>query len=114
LGFGRVALDTHFDQCEQRLAVPRSGQRANHDLADAWCSVNAVNSSFNVFLLTQGNWPRQPGYSCFLAVADTSAMPQPFSFVLNGEGPGSGPFGFTGTNYLSNGNVQLNRMPVPG
>ena len=81
---------------------------------DDWYSINAVNSSFNVFLQTPGYWPWQPGYSYFLAVTNTSASPQPFSFRLNGEGPGSGVFKFTSFNYQANGNVQLNMTLVPG
>ena len=82
--------------------------------ADDWYSMNAVNSSFNVFLQTPGYWPWQPGYAYFLAVTNTSASPQPFSFYLNGEGPGSGPFGFTSVSRLPNGTVQLNLQLVSG
>jgi hypothetical protein len=76
--------------------------------------MNAVNSTFNVFLQTPGYWPWQPGYSYFLAVTNTSATPQPFSFRLNGEGPGAGIFKITSVSYQSNGNVQLNMSLIPG
>jgi hypothetical protein len=82
--------------------------------ADNWYSVNAANSSLDIFLQTPGYWPWQPGYSYFLAVTNTSASPQPFSFYLNGEGLGSGPFGFSSVSRLGNGTIQLTMQVVPG
>jgi len=82
--------------------------------ADHWYSVNTVNSVLNVYLRTPGNWPWQPGYSYFLAVTNASASPQSFTFVLNGEGPGSGPFGFASITLLSYGPIQLSMQVVPG
>jgi hypothetical protein len=82
--------------------------------ADDWYSVNTVNSSLNEFLLTPGYWPWQPGYSYFLAVTNTSTLPQSFVFYLNGEGPGSGVFKFTSITNLPSGWIQLNMTLVPG
>ena len=82
--------------------------------SDDWYSRNAVNSSLNVLLGTPNSWPWQPGYSYFLAVTNTSGSSQPFSFRLNGEGPGSGPFGFNGVTRQSNGNIQLTMQVVSG
>jgi hypothetical protein len=82
--------------------------------ADDWYSINSVNSSLDEYLQTPGNWPWQPGYSYFLAATNTSATPQPFIFVLNGEGPGSGPFGFANVSRVAGGNIQLTMILVPG
>jgi hypothetical protein len=82
--------------------------------ADDWYSINSVNSFLNEYLQTPGNWPWQPGYSYFLAATNTSAIPQPFIFVLNGEGPGSGPFGFANVSRVAGGNIQLTMTLVPG
>jgi hypothetical protein len=82
--------------------------------ADDWYSVNAVNSTLDEYLQTPGSWPWQPGYSYFLAVTNTSALPQPFVFVLNGEGPGSGPFGFSNVSRVAGGSIQLTMILVPG
>ena len=82
--------------------------------ADDWYSINTANSTLNVFLQTPGYWPWQPGYSYFLIATNTSASPQPFTFVLNGEGPLSGPFGFNSVTELGNGTIQLNMQVVAG
>jgi len=82
--------------------------------ADDWYSVNAVNSTLDEYLQNSGSWPWQPGYSYFLAVTNASALPQPFIFVLNGEGPGSGPFGFSNVSHVAGGNIQLTMILVPG
>jgi hypothetical protein len=74
---------------------------------DDWYSINAVNSSLNVSLQTP-YWPWQPGYSYFLAVSNSTGSSQPFSFYMNGEGPGAAPYGFTSISHLGNGNTQLN------
>jgi hypothetical protein len=82
--------------------------------ADDWYSVNNPNAALNVYLQTPYTWPWQPGYSYYLAVTNTSASFQPFSFTMAGEGPGSPPTEFVQTTYLPNGNVQLQIQVNPG
>ncbi|MFO1476310.1 MAG: hypothetical protein U1F98_06630 [Verrucomicrobiota bacterium] len=81
--------------------------------SDHWYAQYA-NNSLNLFLQTPGFWPWQPGYSYYLVATNTSGAVQPFTLVLNGEGPGSGPFGFTNSVYLGGGSVQLGIYLVPG
>jgi hypothetical protein len=33
--------------------------------------------------------------------------------IINGEGPGSGPFGITGVHHRTNGNTELDEQVVP-
>ncbi|MDE3100563.1 MAG: hypothetical protein KGJ88_13925, partial [Verrucomicrobiota bacterium] len=74
--------------------------------ADDWFAINSANPTLNQYLRTPNSWPWQPGYSYFLAVTNASASPQPFSFVLNGQGPSVSSF--SGVTVLGNGDVQLN------
>ncbi len=82
--------------------------------ADDWYAVNYGDTVLNEYLQTPGYWPWQAGYSYFLAVTNSSASPQSFIFVMNGEGPGSGPFGFSGVAHQPNGNILLTMSLVPG
>ncbi|HEV2318840.1 MAG TPA: hypothetical protein VGV18_03770, partial [Verrucomicrobiae bacterium] len=80
---------------------------------DNWNSGGSANSSFSQYLQTPFSWPWQAGYSYFLAVTNTTSTAQPFTFVLNGEGPASGPFGFVGVHHLANGYTELDEQVVP-
>jgi hypothetical protein len=80
---------------------------------DDWYSSGYANPSLTEYLQTPFTWPWQPGYSYFLAVTNTTGASQPFSIGLNGEGPGSGPFGFLGVQHLGNGYTELDEQVVP-
>jgi uncharacterized repeat protein (TIGR02543 family) len=47
--------------------------------------IGQLNTSFNIYLRTPGTWPWQPNYMYFLAVTNTSGVPQPFSFRMDGR-----------------------------
>jgi hypothetical protein len=81
---------------------------------DNWVSGGSANPSLSEYLRTPFNWPWQPGYSYFLAVTNTTGANQAFSIGLNGEGPASGPFGFTAVHHLANGYTELDEIVVPG
>jgi hypothetical protein len=81
--------------------------------ADNWYSSGIANPSLTEFLQTPYTWPWQPGYSYFLAVTNTTATSQQVTVIINGEGPGSGPFGITGVHHRTNGNTELDEQVVP-
>jgi hypothetical protein len=80
---------------------------------DNWYSSGIANPSLTEFLQTPYTWPWQPGYSYFLAVSNTTAASQQVTVIINGEGPGSGPFGITGVHHRANGNTELDEQVVP-
>jgi hypothetical protein len=113
----RLLLDSSYNDETNASSVWLYLEQGSGDTlttADDWYSVNAVNSTLDEYLQNPGNWPWQPGYSYFLVVTNTSALPQPFIFVLNGEGSGSGPFGFSSVSRVAGGNIQLTMILVPG
>ncbi len=123
-----------FTTMGYRIDVPANAVRWNHSstnagsvwlyleqgtpptlsTSDNWYSINTVNSILSEYLQTPFTWPWQAGYSYFLAVTNTSGTPQPFTFVLNGEGPGAGIFGFSSVHHRANGNTELDEYVVPG
>jgi large repetitive protein len=86
-----------------RIDVPADGRRWQHSAvhassvkcfldqgtlptlttADHWSSVGA-NSTFNA-VLYNSSWPWLPGYRYYLAITNTSAATQPFSFRMDGK-----------------------------
>ena len=81
--------------------------------SDNWDSYGYY-TSLNQYLGNSSQWPWLPGYSYFLAVTNTSASAQPFSFVLNGEGPGGAPFEFASVQDSSSHYGQLSMTVTPG
>ncbi|HUA66043.1 MAG TPA: hypothetical protein VME24_09355 [Alphaproteobacteria bacterium] len=81
---------------------------------DNWYSSGYANPSLTEYLQTPYYWPWQPGYSYFLAVTNTTATSQSVTLILNGEGPGSGPFGILDVHHRANGNTELDEEVVPG
>jgi len=58
-----------------------NGSLPTKTFADDWRSAGP-NSSFNQYL---GGWPWVPNVSYYLVVTNTSSLPQPFSFTMDGK-----------------------------
>lgn len=53
--------------------------------ADHYWWIGQQDTSFSIYLRSPGYWPWQPDYMYFLAVTNTSGVPQPFSLSMDGR-----------------------------
>ncbi|HWH70969.1 MAG TPA: hypothetical protein VNT26_16390, partial [Candidatus Sulfotelmatobacter sp.] len=73
-----------------------------------------ANSHLSQSLCYPNNWPWIPGQSYFLLAVNSSSVPQPFRFAMNGLGTSAPPLTISPASITADGSFQFSAQVAPG